>query len=385
MACSRRASSELLRPGFVVDSINHASGSNDSRLADIRKQIDATDDQILELLNRRANLAQQVAETKRAQGEVETFYRPEREVEVLRRVAANNHGPLPHEAVTRFFREVMSFCLALEKPLSVAFLGPTGTFTQQAAYKHFGHAIQPQPFPAIDEIFRAVEGGACQFGVVPVENSTEGVITHTLDSFLRSPLIIVGEVSLRIHHHLMGKQEGMGHIRKVYSHQQSLAQCRQWLDRFLPNVERISVSSNAEAARLAASQPDATAIAGEVAAELYELKIIEGNIEDEPDNTTRFLVVGKQAVGPTGLDKTSLLITTRNLPGALYQTLEPFARFSISMSKIESRPSRRGVWDYVFFVDVEGHRQDDRLSQALAELEKNVLMLKVLGSYPRAI
>ena len=354
-------------------------------LGEMRKQIDAIDDQLLALLNRRAGCAQTVAEIKQAQGEADNFYRPEREAEVLRRMVANNAGPLSNETVARFFREVMSACLALEKPLTVAFLGPVGTFTQQAAYKHFGHAIQAQPYPAIDEIFRAVEGGACQFGVVPVENSTEGVITHTLDSFLRSPLLIAGEVALRIHHNLMGKQQDLRAVRKVFSHQQSLAQCRQWLDRCLPHAERFSASSNAEAARLAALDPDSAAIAGEVAAELYGLTILERNIEDEPDNTTRFLVVGRQAVGPTGLDKTSLLVSTRNSPGALYQTLEPFARYGISMSKIESRPSRRGAWDYVFFIDVEGHAQDEALAQALPELAKNVSMLKVLGSYPCGI
>jgi len=357
----------------------------DPALAELRQQIDAIDDQVLALLNQRAACAQRVAEIKQAQGEVETFYRPEREAEVLRRIAANNTGPLSNEAAVRFFREVMSACLALEKPLTVAFLGPEGTFCQQAAYKHFGHAIQAQPFPAIDEVFRAVESGACQFGVVPVENSTEGVITHTLDSFLNSPLLIAGEVALRIHHNLMGKQAELGKIRKVYSHQQSLAQCRQWLGRSLPQAERHSASSNAEAARIAALEPDSAAIAGEVAAELYGLDILERNIEDEPDNTTRFLVIGRHLVGPTGADKTSMLISTPNSPGALYNTLEPFARFAISMSKIESRPSRRGTWDYVFFIDVEGHAQDESLALALKELEKNVSMLRLLGSYPRSI
>jgi chorismate mutase/prephenate dehydratase len=357
----------------------------DPALAEIRKQIDTLDDHLLELLNRRAVCAQEVAETKQARGEVESFYRPEREAEVLRRMATNNPGPFSNETVVRFFREVMSGCLALEKPLAVAFLGPEGTFTQQAAYKHFGHAIKTQPYPAIDEIFRAVESGTCQFGVVPVENSTEGVITHTLDSFLRSPLLIAGEVALRIHHNLMSKEQDLASISRVFSHQQSLAQCRQWLDRSLAHAEKVSVSSNAEAARMADAEPNSAAIAGEVAAELYGLTILERNIEDEPDNTTRFLVIGRHSVGPTGADKTSLLISTHNSPGALYNTLEPFARFSISMSKIESRPSRRAVWDYVFFIDVEGHHQDESLAKALEALGKNVLMLKLLGSYPKGI
>ncbi len=357
----------------------------DLALADIRKQIDNIDDQILELLSRRAVCAQKVAEAKQAQGDGGSFYRPEREAEVLRRVMANNPGPLSGETVAGFFREIMSACLALEKPLTVAFLGPAGTFAQQAAYKHFGHAIQASPFAAIDEIFRAVESGVCEFGVVPVENSTEGVITHTLDSFLNSPLLIAGEVALRIHHNLMSKEKNLADIDRVYSHQQSLAQCRQWLNGTLPQAARFSASSNAEAARLASQESNSGAIAGEVAAELYGLNILERNIEDEPDNTTRFLVIGRQTVGPTGLDKTTLLISTHNSPGALYNTLEPFARYSISMSKIESRPSRRGVWDYVFFIDVEGHQQDESLAKAIQALEKNVLMLKLLGSYPRGI
>lgn len=353
-------------------------------LGEIRREIDAIDDQLLELLNRRADCARKVAEIKCAAGEVECFHRPEREAEVLRRIVENNRGPLNSDTVARFFRELMSACLALEKPLGVAFLGPEGTFTQQAAYKHFGHAVNAVPFPAIDEIFRAVESGACQYGVVPVENSTEGVITHTLDSFLRSSLLIAGEVGLRIHHNLMSRETSLGAIREVFSHQQSLAQCREWLDRFLPDCHRVAVSSNAEAARRASLTPNSAAIAGEVAADLYGVDILERSIEDEPDNTTRFLVVGRNPVGPTGYDKTSVILSTRNFPGALYKVLEPFARNRISMTKIESRPSRRATWEYVFFVDVEGHRDDPPVAQALAELEQYVTMMRVLGSYPRA-
>lgn len=357
----------------------------DPQLADIRRDIDAIDDQLLALLNRRASCARAVAEIKIAAGEVDCFHRPERETEVLRRMMDQNPGPLSREAIGRFFRELMSECLALEKPLAVAFLGPEGTFTQQAAYRHFGHAICATPFPSIDEIFRAVESGACQYGVVPVENSTEGVITHTLDSFLHSPLAIAGEVSLRIHHNLMSTAGGLEEIDELFSHQQSLAQCREWLDRFLPAAPRTSVSSNAEAARRAAHTPRTAAIAGEVAAELYGLRIIERNIEDEPDNTTRFLVIGRTPVGPTGGDKTSLLLAIQNDPGALYGVLEPFARHGISMSKIESRPSRRAAWDYVFFVDVEGHRDDAPVAKALGELKQRVTLLKILGSYPRSL
>ncbi len=353
-------------------------------LQELRAKIDAVDDQLLRLMNERAKHALAIAAAKTAAGEVDCFHRPEREAEVLRRMAAQNDGPLPADTVNLLFRELMSSCLSLEKPLTVAFLGPAGTFTQQAAYKHFGHAIEASPLPAIDEIFRAVESGTCQYGVVPVENSTEGVVTHTLDSFLKSSLVITGEVSLRIHHNLLTKVSELAAIDEIFSHQQSLAQCREWLDRFLPGVCRTAVSSNAEAARLAAVNERSGAIAGEVASELYGLRILEKNIEDEPDNTTRFLVIGRIAVGRTGDDKTSLLLSTRNHPGALYSVLEPLARYGISMSKIESRPSRRGLWDYVFFIDVDGHRHDAELSQALAELETSVTLMKVLGSYPKA-
>jgi chorismate mutase / prephenate dehydratase len=359
--------------------------AGDHELLALRWKIDAVDERLLELINERAGYALQVAAAKMAAGEIDCFHRPEREAEVLRGIAAKNLGPLSDEAVKRFFRELMSECLALEKPLTVAFLGPEGTFTQQAAYKHFGHAIAAVPLPAIDEIFRAVESGSCQYGVVPVENSTDGVITHTLDSFLKSPLVIAGEVHLRIHHNLLSHAADLGGVDEVLSHQQSLAQCREWLDRYLPGARRTAVSSNAEAARIAAANERSAAIAGEVAAPIYGLAILERNIEDEPDNTTRFLVIGRNPVGPTGFDKTSLLVSTRNHPGALYRMLEPFARYGISMTKIESRPSMRGTWDYVFFIDIDGHRADEALAGALAELEGSVTMLKVLGSYPKAV
>ncbi|WP_022947855.1 prephenate dehydratase [Methylohalobius crimeensis] len=355
------------------------------KLRELRRRIDAIDAELLRLLNERAELALQVAEVKRAAGDDDCFYRPDREAEVLRRIKAKNPGPLDDDVAVRIFREIMSACLALEKPLQVAFLGPEGTFTQQAAYKHFGQAIAALPLPAVDEIFRAVAGGACGYGVVPVENSTEGVVTHTLDSFLNTSLLISGEVVLRIHHNLMSRRAELQAIEEVFSHQQSLAQCREWLDRFLPHAKRTPVSSNAEGARLAAIVPNSAAIAGEVAARLYELDVLESSIEDDPDNTTRFLVIGKQPVGPTGDDKTSLVVSTRNAPGALYRLLQPFADHRISMSKIESRPSRQGMWEYVFFIDIEGHRDDVRVTEALTALEERAQMVKWLGSYPRAV
>jgi chorismate mutase/prephenate dehydratase len=354
-------------------------------LVELRKRIDAIDQNILELINRRAALAMLVAQNKIAAGESGSFYRPDREALVMRRIKGMNPGPLSDETAMRFFRELMSACLALEKPLQVAFLGPEGTFTQQAAFKHFGHAAQVAPEVSIDEIFRAVENGHCHFGVVPVENSTEGVIGNTLDRFVISPLQICGEVEIRIHHNLMGNVGQLSEITEIFSHQQSLAQCRRWLDTALPGVKRTAVSSNAEAAKLAANTPNAAAIAGEVAAELYGLALLEKHIEDEPDNTTRFLVIGRQAAGSTGMDKTALMISTGNQPGALHQILAPFAQHGIGMTRIESRPSRRGLWDYVFFIDIEGHQDDPEVAQALAELKNSVKLLKILGSFPKAV
>jgi chorismate mutase/prephenate dehydratase len=353
-------------------------------LKGIRQEIDGIDDHLLSLINRRAACAKKVADIKIAAGEVDCFHRPEREAEVLTRMMNLNPGPLSRKSVAKFYRELMSECLALEKPLSVAFLGPEGTFTQQAAFKHFGHAIDALPYPNIDEIFRAVETGASQYGVVPVENSTEGVITHTLDSLLNTPLFIAGEITLRIHHYLMAGP-GVTKPKHIYSHQQSLAQCKGWLDRNLPHAERHAVSSNAEAARMVATLPDAAAIAPEISAKLYDLEVLNPHIEDESHNTTRFLVVGRNLVGKTQNDKTSLLIALKNDPGALYGVLEPFARHGISLSKIESRPSRRQAWDYVFFVDVEGHQEDPEVKAALIEVEQNATLLKVLGSYPKAL
>lgn len=354
-------------------------------LAELREKIDAIDAQILRLLNERAACAQEVAKTKIAQGEQGTFYRPDRESLVLRRIQEMNPGPLADETAVRFFREIMSACLALEKPLEVAFLGPEGTFTQQAAFKHFGHAVKTVPAATIHDIFNAVETGLCPFGVVPVENSTEGVITHTLDRLLISSLNICGEVEIRVHQNLMGLAENLADISAVYSHQQSLAQCRQWLDKHMPNAQRVAVSSNAEAARLAAADKQIVAIAGVAAAELYHLPILAKNIEDVAHNTTRFIVVGRQLSSSTGNDKTSLVVSTGNKPGALYRVLEPFAQFGVDMVNIESRPSHQGLWDYVFFIDIQGHADDAKVANALAALQDKVNMLKILGSYPKAV
>lgn len=356
---------------------------SDSELDKLRNRIDALDEQIQTLLNERATVAQQVADAKRKREPGAVFYRPEREAEVLKKVRERNTGPLPDSDIVRLFREIMSACLALEQPLTIAYLGPEGTFTQAAALKKFGHSVQLKPLPAIDEIFREVEAGGASFGVVPVENSSEGVINHTLDMFLKSPLKICGDVELRIHHQLLTCGTSLGKVQRVCAHQQALAQCREWLDRNLPHAERVAVSSNAEAARQAREDASIAAIAGDAAAEVYGLTIVAKNIEDDPNNTTRFLVVGPHSVERSGSDKTSLMVSVHNKPGALYSLLEPIARHGVSMTRIESRPSRVSKWDYVFFLDVEGHVEDDDVAAALEALGAEAAMLKVLGSYPK--
>lgn len=358
---------------------------DEALLNQLRIKIDQVDDQLLKLISQRGRLAHEVAAAKGEAPGQGGYYRPDREASILRRILANNTGPLADEEMARLFREIMSACLALEQPLKVAFLGPEGTFTQGAALKHFGHSILTEPFDAIDEVFREVEAGSCDFGVVPVENSIEGVVNHTLDSFIRSPLQICGEVALRIHHHLLTKDTKLSDVRQVVAHQQALAQCRQWLNHNLPNAERLPVSSNAEAARQASQRPGLAAIAGESAADLYELDKLVSNIEDESTNTTRFLIVGANSAARTGDDKTSLLFSTQNKPGALYHTLAVFDKHQISMMKIESRPSRQGMWDYLFFVDIEGHKGDSKVEAALNDLQSHTSMLKVLGSYPKAV
>jgi chorismate mutase/prephenate dehydratase len=359
--------------------------NDDDKLQGIRERIDQLDQQIQELISQRAEAAKEVAEIKLSADKDAVFYRPEREAAVLTEIQKRNRGPLGGEEMARLFREIMSACLALEQTLKIGFLGPEGTFTQAAALKQFGHSVDTVALDAIPDVFREVESGACHYGVVPVENSTEGIISHTLDMFLNSPLQICGEVTLRIHHHLLSLQPDLQSVHKVFSHQQSLAQCRLWLDRNLHRAEQIAVGSNAEAAQLAHKEPNSAAIAGEMAAELYDLPRLAENIEDEPDNTTRFLVIGKQKAGASGEDKTTLLLSAHNVAGSLNKLLEPLAGHGISMTRIESRPSRRGMWDYVFFVDVEGHQDDPKLKKALAELKDEARLFKVLGSYPMAV
>lgn len=355
---------------------------SDEKLKSLRGDIDQIDAELLALISRRAQLARRVAEIK--DGDGADVYRPDREAEVLHRLRAENSGPLSGETVTRLFQEIMSACRALQKPMTIGFLGPEGTFTEAAAFKHFGHAVAVKPLDTIDAVFREVESGAADFGVVPVENSTEGVINHTLDMFIKSRLSICGEVQLRIHHFLMAAKDGIDGIERVYSHQQSLAQCRKWLDANLSGARREAVSSNAEAARIARDTPGAAAIAGEVAAEIYGLELLARNVEDEPDNTTRFLVIGKQSVARTGNDKTSVVFSAKNRPGSLFELLESFKKRDVNMTRIESRPSRSGLWEYAFFIDIDGHVIDEQVQAALEEIDAHAAFFKVLGSYPRS-
>lgn len=352
-------------------------------LAELRVRIDALDEQLQSMINERARYARMVGQVKGPLKQAIDYYRPEREVQVLRRVIERNAGPLTHEEVVRVFREIMSACLAQQQPLRVAFLGPEGTFSHTAVRKHFGHSARALPLASIDEVFQEVQATHADFGVVPIENSSEGSVHHTLDMFMNTDLRICGEVELRIHQHLLSQAEDLKQIERVYSHAQSLGQCRSWLKRNLPNAERIAVSSNAEAARRARTAPDAAAIAGESASEIYGLPILANSIEDKPDNSTRFVVLSRELMPPTGKDKTSLLLSVRDQPGALYQLLTPLAAAGISMTRIESRPGR-AKWEYVFFIDVEGHAEEGSLKDALGSLA-GAENLKVLGSYPLAL
>jgi chorismate mutase/prephenate dehydratase len=360
--------------------------SDDAALEELRADIDRIDTEIQRLISERARCARAVGELKGLASTAE-FYRPEREAQVLRRVVERNDGPLRDEEMVRVFRELMSACLAQEEPLKVAFLGPEGTFTQSAVAKQFGHSVRAMAVPTIDEVFHEVETGVADFGVAPVENSTEGTVNHTLDMFLTSPLKICGEVELRIHQHLMGRMKDLTGIKRICSHSQSFAQCRGWLAQFLPAVEKIAVSSNAEAARRARDEDGTAALAGDAAAQLYNLKVLYQNVEDQGDNTTRFLVIGRAMFPPSGKDKTTLLVsaTSTEGPGVLLQFLKPLSDHGISMTRVESRPSRRRKWDYVFFIDIEGHADDEAVAPALEKMKEQADLFRVLGAYPQAI
>jgi chorismate mutase/prephenate dehydratase len=369
-----------------------ASGGRTEKrpLEQIRERIDSVDSQLHTLINERARLAQQVGVSKHSSGQLVDFYRPEREAQVLRLALERNQvqgGPLRDEEILRLFREIMSACLAQQNALKIGYLGPEGTFTQQAVLKFFGHSVRPLPLTSVEEVFHEVESGAADFGVVPIENSTEGTVNNTLDTFLTSPLKISGEVELRIHQNLMGRMTMLGDVKRVCGHPQSIAQCRGWLQEHMPTVDRVAVSSNAEGARRARDEDGTAAIAGAAAAEVYGLNLLVSEVEDRPDNTTRFLVIGRKTANPSDADKTTLLVSAAHTdsPGALYRLLEPLAEHGISMTRIESRPSRKKKWDYVFFIDVDGHSERAPLATALAKLKARASLFRIVGSYPKAI
>ena len=355
-------------------------------LADVRAQIDGIDRRIQELIAQRAGFALQVGKAKGKLAAAVDYYRPEREAQVLRMVVDRNEGPLSDEVLVHVFREIMSACLAQQEPLKIGYLGPEGTFSQQAVLKHFGRSAHGLPLASIEEVFQEVEAGNADFGVVPVENSGQGTIQVTLDMFLTSQLKICGEVELKVHQYLLSRSGRIDDIERIYAHPQAFAQTSGWMRANLPRAEKVPVSSNAEGARRARNADDAAAIAGESAAHVYGLKkVIMSSIQDDKDNTTRFLVVGRQIFPPSGHDRTSVLVFIHDKPGALFDVLSPFARHGISMNRIESRPSHQAKWEYAFFIDLAGHVEDEGMKQALAELEKDVAQVKVLGSYPVAV
>jgi len=359
--------------------------SKETALGEVRQKIDALDAQIQSLISDRARLASAVRETKGKLDNAVDYYRPEREAQVLRAVRERNEGPISDAEMLRLFREIMSVCLAQQEPLKIAYLGPEGTFTQQAVNRHFGHSVQALGVTSIDDVFSQVESTEADFGVVPVENSNQGIVSHTLDRFVDSDLKICGEIEMAIHHNLLSQSKGLAGIERVYSHQQSLSQCKSWIRTHLPAAECIAVSSNAEAARRVRHSPDAAAISSRSAADIYGVPILFARIEDQPDNATRFLVIGRQLLTPSGDDKTSLLLAGAEGPGALHTLLSPLARHSLNMSRIESRPSSAGNWSYVFFIDVEGHAETEPLKSALGEMQKTSSLTRVLGSYPKAV
>ncbi|MFO1302773.1 MAG: prephenate dehydratase [Burkholderiales bacterium] len=350
-------------------------------LEDHRRAIDALDREILARLNERASHAKAIGEIKGGS----LAYRPERETQVLQGLHAANAGPLRDEHVTGIFREVMSACRALEQPLRIAYLGPAGTFSHAAVTKHFGSFVDAVPQPTFDEVFRAGESGQADYAVVPIENSTEGAVGRTMDLMVDTELSVCGEVKLRVNQNLLTNAGSLDKVTRVYSHGQSLAQCVKWLAQHLPGVPRIAVASNAEAARLAAAEPGTAAIAGENAGAIYGLATLAPHIEDEPNNTTRFWVLGRQQVGPSGRDQTSLVMSCPNKPGAVHHLLAPFAKHGVSMSRFESRPARTGRWEYLFFVDLVGHRDDAQVKAALDQLGGIAPFLKLLGSYPASL
>jgi len=351
------------------------------KLRKLRKEIDKIDEHILELLNKRAEIVLKIASVK---SETQVgFYSPEREREIIQRLQKLNKGPFPNDALKVIFREILSASLSLEEPLKVACLGPLATFTHLAAIRHFGSSAKFIPVESIKDVFEAVLQHKADFGVVPIENSNEGVISYTLDMFIDYELKVSAEIMLEINHNLLSISGDIKNVKKIYSHPQAVAQCRGWLQKNLPKLPIIDTTSTAAAAEMAASDEEAAAIASELAAKIYDLRFIERKIEDSKNNYTRFLVISNEFPLPSGKDKTSIMLSIKDKPGALLDVLTPFKKANINLTKIESRPSKRKAWEYIFFIDMEGHIQDKRLNKALKEVEKYCLFLKVLGSYPK--
>lgn len=352
-------------------------------LLEIRDQIDAVDEQIQMLISQRARLAKRVAEIKTQGGQVDAvFYRPEREAQVLRRVIARNDSALPDEEMARLFREIMSACLALEAPVRIAYLGPEGSYSHAAVIKQFGSFAHPYAVSTIEEVFRAVERKEAHYGLVPVENSTEGVVSQTQNALIETPLLVISEVNLPIHHCLLSKHTDLTKIKKVVAHAQALAQCRNWLQNNLAHAELEAVESNAKAAQLATEHPEWAAVASVQAAQIYALNVVEKHIEDNPNNTTKFWVLGHQLPEPSGEDKTAMILTVPNRAGALLEVLKPFSSRGISMTRIVSRPAHYKTWDYLFFIDILGHQKDEQVKAALEEVAEHSAWFKLLGSFP---
>ena len=369
----------------MENSKKEADNGKQASLGEVRQEIDALDAKIQALISDRARLAGIVRKSKGQLDNAVDYYRPEREAQVLRAVRERNQGPISDAEMLRLFREIMSVCLAQQEPLKVAYLGPEGTFTQQAVNQHFGHSVQALGVTGIDDVFTQVESAEADFGVVPVENSNQGIVSHTLDRFVDSDLKICGEIEMAIHHNLLSQAKSLAQIERVYSHQQSLSQCKNWIRQHLPLAECIAVSSNAEAARRVRHSPDAAAISSKSAADIYGVPLLFARIEDRADNATRFLVIGRQLLTPSGDDKTSLLLAGDEGPGALYSLLSPLASHSLNMSRIESRPASTGRWSYVFYIDVDGHAEAEPLKSTLLEMQKQASLTRVLGSYPKAV
>ncbi|ALO37214.1 prephenate dehydratase [Alcaligenes faecalis] len=352
------------------------------RLLPWRNRIDELDRQILELLNERARAALEVGKIKQDFNTEEVILKPEREARIVRRLQSENIGPFTPAAVEAVWGQIISACRGLESVLRVAYLGPQGSFSEQAAYEHFGHALDGLQCDSFDEVFRSVEVGQAEVGMVPVENSTEGAVNRTLDLLLNSPLRVLGERSIRVHHNLLTQTGTMEGVTRVMAHPQALAQCQNWLQKHYPQLLREAASSNAEAARIAASDPTVAAIAGNTAVTAWNLGVVEAGIQDDPHNRTRFLAIGNIESLPSGNDKTSIILAVPNRAGAVYDMLSPLAVHGVSMTRLESRPARTGQWEYYFYVDLIGHRDEPAMAAALAELKKQVAFFKILGSYP---